>query len=54
VIARTASPLVLDALTAETLEVRWVAADALHELPLHPGFAASWAQVSALARTGGG
>ncbi|WP_300016767.1 NUDIX domain-containing protein [Pseudonocardia sp.] len=49
VIARAGAPLVLDALTAETIEVRWVAADALHELALHPGFAASWARVSAAA-----
>jgi 8-oxo-dGTP pyrophosphatase MutT (NUDIX family) len=47
VIARTGSPLVLDALTAETIEVRWVPAAALRDLPLHPGFAASWARVSA-------
>ncbi len=54
VIARTGSPLVLTALTAETIEVRWVPADALQELPLHPGFAASWAQVSAAAPQGRG
>lgn len=47
VIARSASPLALTALTSETIEVRWVPADALHDLPLHPGFAASWARVSA-------
>lgn len=49
VIARAATALQLGALTAETLEVRWVPADALDELPLHPGFAASWDQVRAIA-----
>lgn len=27
---------------AESLELRWVAEDAVLDLPLHPGFAASW------------
>ena len=27
---------------AESLEVRWVTIDDVHDLPLHPGFAASW------------
>jgi 8-oxo-dGTP diphosphatase len=26
----------------ESIELRWVAADAVEALPLHPGFAASW------------
>lgn len=47
VIARTDSALDLTGLTAETIEVRWVLADALGELNLHPGFAASWGQVGA-------
>jgi 8-oxo-dGTP diphosphatase len=54
VIAHAAAPLALTGLTAETIEVRWVHADALHELPLHPGFAASWPQVSAAASPGRG
>ena len=54
VIACTDSALELTGLTAETIAVRWVGADALHELPLHPGFAASWEQVSAAARRGRG
>jgi 8-oxo-dGTP diphosphatase len=47
VIGRVATPLHLTALTAETIEVRWVPADDLGALPLHPGFAASWAAVRA-------
>lgn len=47
VIGRVAEPLHLTALTAETIEVRWVPADDLGALPLHPGFAASWAAVRA-------
>ncbi|MDN5748669.1 MAG: NUDIX hydrolase [Pseudonocardia sp.] len=42
VVARASTPLVLTALTAETIAVRWVPAEELHTLPLHPGFAASW------------
>ena len=44
-----------DALTAETVEVRWVPVGRLDELPLHPGFATSWDQVLTAARasTGG-
>lgn len=52
VIARTASPALPDALTAETVEVRWVSAARLRELPLHPGFDASWDRVLAAARAG--
>ena len=52
VIAHTDTALELTGLTRETIEVRWVAADALGELPLHPGFAATWDQVSAAARPG--
>ncbi len=52
VIARTDTALHLTGLTPETIEVRWVSAGELAELPLHPGFAASWEQVSAVARRG--
>lgn len=45
VIARAAEELSLTDLTAETIDVRWVPADTLGELPLHPGFAASWDEV---------
>lgn len=42
VIARAAGPLHLTALTAETIEVRWLPVDDLGSVSLHPGFAASW------------
>jgi 8-oxo-dGTP diphosphatase len=45
--ARTA--VLPTALTAETLEVRWVRAAHVHELPLHPGFAVTWETVRAIA-----
>jgi hypothetical protein len=41
--------LVLTGLTGETLEVRWVRADRLAELTLHPGFAATWDAVRDIA-----
>ena len=44
-IARADEELSLTGLTSETIDVRWVPADALDELPLHPGFAASWDEV---------
>jgi 8-oxo-dGTP diphosphatase len=49
VIGRTDSAIELTGLTAETIDVRWVPSDALHELPLHPGFAATWDQVRDIA-----
>jgi 8-oxo-dGTP diphosphatase len=49
VVGRAASQLVLTGLTGETIEVRWVPADRLQELPLHPGFAATWNAVRAIA-----
>lgn len=52
VIARTGDPALPDGITAETVEVRWVPAVQVGELPLHPGFAASWDQVLAAARSG--
>ena len=30
---------------AESLELRWVLLDQVTELPLHPGFAASWPEL---------
>jgi 8-oxo-dGTP diphosphatase len=36
-------------LTAETLEVRWVPVAHIRELELHPGFAATWDAVRAIA-----
>jgi 8-oxo-dGTP diphosphatase len=32
-------------LTAESLAVDWVSVERMHDLPLHPGFAATWAKV---------
>lgn len=49
VVGHAATAFELTALTAETIEVRWVPADALDELPLHPGFAASWERVRHIA-----
>ena len=40
--------LALTALTPETIGVRWVPADAVVTLPLHPGFAATWNVVRTL------
>ncbi|TWF78607.1 ADP-ribose pyrophosphatase YjhB (NUDIX family) [Pseudonocardia hierapolitana] len=45
--ARTA--VLPTALTAETLEVRWVRAASVPDLPLHPGFAETWETVRAIA-----
>ena len=33
----------------ESAELRWVAEDEVAELPLHPGFAASWARLREVA-----
>ncbi|MBW0135992.1 NUDIX hydrolase [Pseudonocardia abyssalis] len=52
VIARAAGPVHLTALTDETIEVRWVPADGLGAVPLHPGFAASWETVRAVSAAG--
>ncbi|MCW2720529.1 MAG: 8-oxo-dGTP diphosphatase [Pseudonocardiales bacterium] len=49
VVASTDRELELTGLTEETIDVRWVPADDVAELPLHPGFAASWEQVRGLA-----
>jgi 8-oxo-dGTP diphosphatase len=35
----------------ESAELRWVAEDDVATLPLHPGFAASWAELRAVAAT---
>ena len=42
VLARAPEPLVLTALTEETIAVAWVPDDEVTALPLHPGFAATW------------
>ena len=41
--AATAFPAAL--LTAESLAVDWVSVERMHDLPLHPGFAATWEKV---------
>jgi len=35
----------------ESSELRWVAEDEVAELPLHPGFAASWKRLREVAAT---
>jgi 8-oxo-dGTP pyrophosphatase MutT (NUDIX family) len=42
VLARAPEPVVLTALTEETLAVAWVPEADVTTLPLHPGFAATW------------
>jgi 8-oxo-dGTP pyrophosphatase MutT (NUDIX family) len=49
VVGHAAEAVQLTGLTGETLEVRWVRADNLDGLPLHPGFAATWDTVRAIA-----
>lgn len=46
VIGRAAVAVPLTGFSAETIEMRWVSVDDLDSVPLHPGFAASWPQVS--------
>lgn len=42
VIGRAHGPVAAHAANAESDEVRWVAADGVARLPLHPGLASSW------------
>jgi 8-oxo-dGTP diphosphatase len=49
VVGQAPEPMLPTGLTHETLEVRWVPVDSLGELPLHPGFAATWDTVRAIA-----
>jgi 8-oxo-dGTP pyrophosphatase MutT (NUDIX family) len=49
VVGRARAAVLPTELTGETLEVRWVRADHIHDLPLHPGFAATWETVRAIA-----
>lgn len=48
VIGRALSPAMPTLLTWETVELRWVAADDVPMMPLHPGFAGTWQTVRAL------
>jgi 8-oxo-dGTP pyrophosphatase MutT (NUDIX family) len=45
VVGRAAEAFHAPQLTAETLAVDWVHVERIHDLPLHPGFAASWETV---------
>jgi 8-oxo-dGTP diphosphatase len=45
VVGRAAEAFRAPGLTAESLAVDWVAVDRMHDLPLHPGFAATWEKV---------
>jgi len=47
VLATSPTELAVEPL-AESDDVRWIDADAVRELPLHPGFAASWPAVRAV------
>jgi 8-oxo-dGTP pyrophosphatase MutT (NUDIX family) len=42
VVGRAAAAFAAPHLTAESLAVDWVSVDRMHDLPLHPGFAATW------------
>ncbi|NMH97268.1 NUDIX domain-containing protein [Pseudonocardia acidicola] len=42
VVARSAVAIPVAARGRESCELRWVPVDRIHELDLHPGFAASW------------
>jgi len=48
VLAIAAEQLAVHAVTMESIALRWVAEHEVSDLPLHPGFAASWPQLSAL------
>ena len=45
VVGRAAEAFHAPLLTAESLAVDWVHVERIHDLPLHPGFAASWETV---------
>ena len=48
VVGRALSPVLPRMLSWETVELRWVAADKVATMRLHPGFAETWATVRAL------
>jgi 8-oxo-dGTP pyrophosphatase MutT (NUDIX family) len=45
VVGRAATAFAAPQLTAESLAVDWVSVDRMHDLLLHPGFAATWEKV---------
>lgn len=47
VVARVTAPFSPEIGDRESLELRWVPADAVTDLPLHPGFAAAWPSLRA-------
>jgi 8-oxo-dGTP diphosphatase len=48
VVGRALSPALPRMLSWETVELRWVPADEVVGMPLHPGFAETWSTVRAL------
>jgi 8-oxo-dGTP diphosphatase len=48
VLASAASELEVSAVTAESIELRWIVEPEVVQLSLHPGFAATWPEVSGL------
>jgi 8-oxo-dGTP diphosphatase len=48
VLASAASELKVSAVTAESIELRWIVEPEVVQLSLHPGFAATWPEVSSL------
>ena len=44
-VGRAASAFPAPHLTPESLAVDWVSVARMHDLPLHPGFAATWETV---------
>jgi len=53
VVGRAATAFPAPLLTAESLAVDWVSVDRIHDLPLHPGFAATWETVREIGRQSG-
>jgi 8-oxo-dGTP diphosphatase len=48
VVARAELQLPVHALDRESTDVRWVAAEGVPRLPLHPGFALTWPELRTL------
>ena len=46
VVGRAATAFRAPLVTSESLAVDWVRVERMHDLPLHPGFAATWEKVS--------
>ena len=52
-VGRAAEAFHAPLLTAESLAVDWVHVERIHDLPLHPGFAATWERVREIGLTRG-